>query len=145
MKSCAVASVLAACFLAHSRPTGGCVPGATRYSDNVAELCDADGSYREFADCELVSKPSGAPFVGAFVSNLELHFWRYASTPSARRIAELLRDYGCRSEDVDVAAKSLALSAASVRRGTVMNEATHGALGWLDDHLLPRLRAKRVA
>jgi len=79
----------------------------------------------------------------AYRSNLELHFWRYGKTPSARRIAEVLGDYGCRPEDVDVAAKSLALSAVSVRKGAVINEATHVALGWLDEHV-PRLRAKGV-
>ena len=80
----------------------------------------------------------------AYRSNLELHFWRHGTTPSARRIAEVLSDYGCRPEDVDVAAKSLALSAVSVRKGAVINEATHVALGWLDVHV-PRLRAKGVA
>ncbi len=79
----------------------------------------------------------------AYRSNLELHFWRYGTTPSARRIAEVLGDYGCRPEDVDVAAKSLALSAVSIRKGAVINEATHVALGWLDEHV-PRLRAKEV-
>ena len=79
----------------------------------------------------------------AYRSNLELHFRRYGTTPSARRIAEVLGDYGCRPEDVDVAAKSLALSAVSIRKGAVINEATHVALGWLDEHL-PRLRAKGV-
>ncbi len=79
----------------------------------------------------------------AYRSNLELHFWRYGTTPSARRIAEVLGDYGCRPEDVDVAAKSLALSAVSIRKGAVINEATHVALGWLDEHV-PRLRAKGV-
>ncbi len=79
----------------------------------------------------------------AYRSNLELHFWRYGTTPSARRIAEVLGDYGCRPEDVDVAAKSLALSAVSIRKGAVINEATHVALGWLNEHV-PRLRAKGV-
>ena len=79
----------------------------------------------------------------AYRSNLELHFWRYGTTPSARRIAEVLGDYGCRPEDVDVAAKSLALSAVSIRKGAVIDEATHVALGWLDEHV-PRLRAKGV-
>lgn len=79
----------------------------------------------------------------AYRSNLELHFWRYGTMPSARRIAEVLGDYGCRPEDVDVAAKSLALSAVSIRKGAVINEATHVALGWLDEHV-PRLRAKGV-
>ena len=80
----------------------------------------------------------------AYRSNLELHFWRYGTTPAARRIAEVLSDYGCRPEDIDVAAKTLALSAVSVRKGAVINEATHVALGWLDEHV-PRLRAKGVA
>ena len=80
----------------------------------------------------------------AYRSNLELHFWRYGTTPSARRIAEVLTDYGCRPEDVAVATKSLALSAVSVRKGAVLNEATHVALGWLDEHV-SRLRAKGVA
>lgn len=79
----------------------------------------------------------------AYRSNLELHFWRYGATPSAQRMAEMLSDYGCRPEDVDVAAKSLALSAVSVRRGAVINEATHVALRRLDEHV-PRLRAKGV-
>jgi hypothetical protein len=67
MKSCAIASVFAACFFAHCRPTDGCTPGATRCSGNVAEICDADGSYHELADCDLVSEQSGAPFACAFV------------------------------------------------------------------------------
>ena len=41
-----------------------------------------------------------------------------------------------------VAAKSLALSALSVKKGAVINEATHVALGWLDEHV-PRLRFKQ--
>ncbi len=77
----------------------------------------------------------------AYRSNLELHFWRYGTTPSALRLAEVLSDYGCRPEDVEVAAKSLALSAVSVRKGAVLNEATHVALRWLDEHL-PRLRTR---
>ncbi|HLV65654.1 MAG TPA: hypothetical protein VKY73_07565 [Polyangiaceae bacterium] len=67
MKSCAVASVFAACLFAHCRPTDRCLRGATRCSHNVAEICDADGSYHELADCDLVSEQSGAPFVCAFV------------------------------------------------------------------------------
>lgn len=76
----------------------------------------------------------------AYRSNLELHFWRYGTTPSARALAGLLTEYGCRPADVEVAAQSLALSAAAVRRGAVINEATHVALGWLNEHV-PHLRA----
>ncbi len=67
MKSCAIASALAACFLAHCRVTDGCLPGATRCSGDVAEICDADGTYHELADCNLVSAQSGSRFVCAFV------------------------------------------------------------------------------
>jgi hypothetical protein len=83
----------------------------------------------------------------AYRSNLELQFWRTGTTPSAQRTASVLkdygcRDYGCRDEDIEVTAKSLALSAISVRKGAVINEATHVALGWLDEHV-PRLRFKQ--
>lgn len=77
--------------------------------------------------------------VEAYRCNLELQFWRTGTMPSSRRIAEFLRDYGCTEKDVDVAAKSLALSAISVRRGAILSEATHVALGWLSQHL-PHLR-----
>lgn len=74
-------------------------------------------------------------------SNLELHFWRYGTMPSPRLMAEVLRGYGCREEDVEVATKALELSAVSISAGAVLNEATHVALGWLNAHL-PHLRAK---
>ena len=77
----------------------------------------------------------------AYRSNLELQFWRTGTTPSAQQTASVLKDYGCRTEDIEVSAKSLALSAVSVRKGAVINEATHVALGWLEEHA-PRLRAK---
>jgi hypothetical protein len=78
----------------------------------------------------------------AYRSNLELQFWRTGTTPSAQRTASVLKDYGCRDEDIEVTAKSLALSALSVKKGAVINEATHVALGWLDEHV-PRLRFKQ--
>lgn len=63
-------------------------------------------------------------------------------TPSALATASVLKDYGCRDADIKVTAKSLALSAISVKKGAVINEATHVALGWLDEHV-PRLRFKQ--
>ena len=80
----------------------------------------------------------------AYRSNLELAYWRTGTTPSAQQTASVLKDYGCRPEDIEVTAKSLALSAISVKKGAVINEATHVALGWLDEHV-PRLRFKREA
>ncbi len=80
----------------------------------------------------------------AYRSNLEMHFWRYGATRRSRPLAELLHDYGCRPEDVEIAAHSLALANVSVRRGAVLNEATRAALDWLDRHV-PQLRGAAVA
>ena len=77
----------------------------------------------------------------AYRCNLELHYWRYGVTPAVRPLASLLTEYGCRPIDVEVTAQNLALSAASVRRGAIINEATNIALLWLNEHV-PHLRAK---
>ena len=78
--------------------------------------------------------------VEAYRSTLELYFWRYGTTPSTRRIAQALAGYGCRREDIEVSARSLALMATAVRTGAVLNEASQVALAWLDVHV-PHLRA----
>ena len=80
----------------------------------------------------------------AYRSNLEMHFWRYRTPTRSRPLAELLHDYGCRPEDVEIAAHSLALANVSVRRGAVLNESTRAALDWLDNHA-PHLRAQQPA
>ena len=67
MKFCNLASIAAACFLGHCRPSDGCSPGATRCSGNVAELCDADRAYHDFIDCDQVSQQSGEAFSCALV------------------------------------------------------------------------------
>lgn len=67
MKGFAITAVVAAGLLAHCQPGPGCVRGATRCSGNLAELCDADGSYQPLADCSLVSAQTGSPYVCAFV------------------------------------------------------------------------------
>ncbi len=76
----------------------------------------------------------------AYRSNLELHFWRHGTVPRARPIAERLAEYGCRPIDIDVVTKALTLSSFFIRGGAIVNEATHVALGWLNEHV-PRLRA----
>jgi len=80
----------------------------------------------------------------AYRSNLEMHFWRFGTPMRSRPLAELLQDYGCRPEDVEIAAHSLALANVSVRRGAVLNESTRAALDWLDNHA-PHLRAQQPA
>ena len=80
----------------------------------------------------------------AYRSNLEMHFWRNGTTTRSRPLADLLHDYGCRPEDVEIAAQSLALANVSVRRGAVLNESTRAALDWLENHA-PHLRAEQPA
>jgi hypothetical protein len=67
MKALALTALTVVCLGAHCRPIDGCGLGATRCTGNTAEICDADGSYHELADCDEVSARSGAPFVCAFV------------------------------------------------------------------------------
>lgn len=67
MRALFFSALAVACLGAHCRPIDGCVRGATRCTGNTAEICDADGSYHELADCDYVSERSGAPFVCAFV------------------------------------------------------------------------------
>ncbi|WP_249348664.1 hypothetical protein [Corallococcus exiguus] len=67
MKALALTALAVVCLGAHCRPIDGCGLGATRCTGNTAEICDADGSYHELADCDEVSARSGAPFVCAFV------------------------------------------------------------------------------
>jgi hypothetical protein len=80
----------------------------------------------------------------AYRSNLEMHFWRFGHPMRSRPLADLLHDYGCRPEDVEIAAHSLALANVSVRRGAVLNESTRAALDWLDSHAA-HLRAQAPA
>lgn len=66
-KALLLTALAVACLGAHCRPIDGCVLGATRCTGNTAEICGADGSYHELADCDDVSERSGAPFLCAFV------------------------------------------------------------------------------
>jgi hypothetical protein len=67
MRALIFSALAVLCLGAHCRPIDGCVRGATRCTSNAAEICDADGSYHELADCDDVSERSGAPFVCAYV------------------------------------------------------------------------------
>jgi hypothetical protein len=66
-KALLLTALAVACLGAHCRPIDSCALGATRCAGNTAEICDADGSYHELADCDDVSERSGAPFVCAYV------------------------------------------------------------------------------
>ena len=60
MRALIFSALAALCLGAHCRPIDGCIRGATRCTSNAAEICDADGSYHELADCDDVSERSGA-------------------------------------------------------------------------------------
>lgn len=68
MKIPILASMLAlASSLAHCPGPSRCTPGESRCIGNAAEICSANGSFHELADCDQVSRQSGAPFVCEFV------------------------------------------------------------------------------
>jgi len=70
MKALVLSLLALVCLGAHCRPVDGCALGATRCSGNVAEICNADGSYHELVDCNVVSDHTGGPFVCTFVSEI---------------------------------------------------------------------------
>jgi hypothetical protein len=67
MRALIFSALAVLCLGAHCRPIDSCELGATRCAGNTAEICDADGSYHELADCDDVSERSGATFVCAYV------------------------------------------------------------------------------
>ena len=58
----ATLAVLAACG-----PKDPCTPQSTRCLGNLAQVCGADGRYRDLADCNKVSEQSGVPFACAYL------------------------------------------------------------------------------
>ncbi|MBZ0232730.1 MAG: hypothetical protein K8M05_10405 [Deltaproteobacteria bacterium] len=71
----------------------------------------------------------------AYLTNIELHHWRYGVIPTPRRFAEKLAHYACKDQDIAWAAKYLTLVAETVRMGGAVTEAGAVALDWLDEHL----------
>jgi hypothetical protein len=71
----------------------------------------------------------------AYLTNIELHHWRFGQIPTPRRFAEKLAHYACKDQDIAWAAKYLTLTAETVRMGGAVTEAGAVALDWLDDHL----------
>src|SRR5207244_5555546 len=58
-----VVSVLAALLLCSGCRHDGCEPLASRCDGHVAELCDADRDWIVVADCDEVSRQTGATWV----------------------------------------------------------------------------------
>lgn len=84
-----LAAIAALCLDAHCRPIDGCILHATRCASNAAEISDADGSYDEFADCD----------VGARAVRRAFHL-----RTSTRQTRTAYTGHSCASEsDVDAA------------------------------------------
>jgi hypothetical protein len=89
----------------------------------------------KFAGRYLVSSAARAAYEAeAFRCNMELHFWRFGEVPDLKRLARRLEHYGCDWADIDMAARMLELSAATVRRGGIVNRASQKAISWLERH-----------
>ena len=89
----------------------------------------------KFAGRYLVSSAARAAYEAeAFRSNMELHFWRFGEIPNLRLLAKGLEHYGCDQNDIDLAERMLELSAATVRRGGVVNRSSQKAISWLERH-----------
>jgi hypothetical protein len=70
----------------------------------------------------------------AYLTNLELRYWREGAIPTPRRFAEKLASYGCTEQDILWAAKYMTLVAETVKLGGVVTEAGAVALDWLDEN-----------
>ena len=89
----------------------------------------------KFAGRYLVSSAARAAYEAeAYRCNMELHHWRFGELPDLGRLARRLEHYGCNQHDIDMAERMLELSAATVRRGGVINRASQRALSWLEQH-----------
>ncbi len=68
----------------------------------------------------------------AYISDMELYFWRTGKVLSPKLLANNLLDYGCRSSDVKVTEKTLNIASYTVRGGGVINRASKKAIDWLN-------------
>jgi hypothetical protein len=83
----------------------------------------------KFAGRYLVSSAARAAYEAeAYRCNMELHHWRFGELPDLGRLARRLEHYGCNQNDIDMAERMLELSAATVRRGGVINRASQRAI-----------------
>lgn len=80
--------------------------------------------------------------VEAYTCNLEMNYWRYGKTGSAKAQARSLRGYAVRESDIYVAEQGLGLAAYSITQGAVATEAMSIALPWLNE-VVGRLRKGR--
>ena len=98
------------------------------------EQLDRDG-WLKFAGKYLLSSAGRAAYEAeAYRCDMELHFWRTGEVLDPKTLAAKLKHYACTSTDVEVAEKALTMSAATVRRGGIVNRASQKAIAWLNVH-----------
>lgn len=68
----------------------------------------------------------------AYLTQLELHRWRFGEMPPPRRYAEKLAAYACTETDILWAAQYLTLAAAAISAGGRVTEAGAVAISWLE-------------
>src|SRR5262249_6579697 len=68
----------------------------------------------------------------AYRCQLELQWWRTRTLLSPAELAGSLRSYGVTEADVQVAQKTLEMSAETLKRGGIVNQASKVAIAWLD-------------
>ena len=77
----------------------------------------------------------------AYRANMEMHFWRFGTIRDVRKLAGILKNYGCSSSDRKYVENFLAISAETVSRGGVINRSSQTAIRWLNKHA-PHLSRK---
>jgi hypothetical protein len=101
---------------------------------------EADGV--GFMGAYLLSDAARAKYeTDAYRSNLEMHWWRYGELLGPEDLASKLRSYAVSEADIEVAAKTLKVSADAVRRGAIVNESSNVAIRWLNANA-PQLAAQ---
>jgi hypothetical protein len=102
---------------------------------HVVQL-DRDG-WAKFCAKYLLSSASRAAYEAeAYACDMELCFWRSGEVLDPHTLANKLQSYGCSPGDIAVAEAALRSSAATVRRGGLINAATQKAVPWLSEHAL---------
>jgi hypothetical protein len=97
------------------------------------------GQYRKhgpigFGLAYLTSAAARTEFeIEAYTVNLEMNYWRYGKTGSARKQAQSLRGYAVSAKDIEIAEAALGSAAHTIRQGGVVTDAMAVALPWLND------------
>ena len=77
-----LASLALAAMLGHCRPIDGCSPGTTRCAGDIAEICDADRTYQELADCSRATSASGRRFVCGLAESTDVEGSGHTCVPA---------------------------------------------------------------